>query len=190
MKASPQLVFVALVLCALTAHAEPSARIGASYYYIDGGSALILMAQMDNKGPAGPDGRHHPALTKWDVQWRFRHNMRDGVCQMEKISVQVGVTSIRPRWRGEKDGAQALRERWSKLIEAVDRNEAFHKDQALEAGRKIEAALENLEPTPDCDTFTISANETASSILEEHKAVSRDFDQDNDYGRKNGVSLI
>ncbi len=190
MKASPQLLCVALVFCALTVQAEPTARIGASYYYIDGASALVLTAQMDNKGPTGPDGRHHPALIKWDVQWRFRHNMHGEVCQMEKVSVMVGVTSIRPRWRGEKEGVQSLRQRWNELIKAVDRNEAFHKDQAMEAGQKIEAALNSLEPTADCEALTIAANETASSILAEHKAVSREFNQTNDYGRKNGVSLI
>jgi len=190
MKASSNLLFVALALCAVSVCAEPAARVGASYYYIEGTSALVLTAQMNNKGPAGPDGRNHPSLTKWDVQWRFRHNMLGGVCQMEKISVMVGVTSIRPRWRDEKEGAEALRKRWSALLKAVDRNEAFHKEQALDAGRKIEAALENLVPAKDCEALTIAANEAAIAILEKHKAASRDHNERTDYGRKNGVSLI
>jgi predicted secreted Zn-dependent protease len=155
MKASSNLLFVALALCAVSVCAEPAARVGASYYYIEGTSALVLTAQMNNKGPAGPDGRNHPSLTKWDVQWRFRHNMLGGVCQME-----------------------------------VDRNEAFHKEQALDAGRKIEAALENLVPATDCEALTIAANEAAIAILEKHKAASRDHNERTDYGRKNGVSLI
>ena len=56
-----------LLAGAVTAEAEPLSRIGASYYYIDGGSALVLMAQMDKKGPIGVDGRNHPARTKWEV---------------------------------------------------------------------------------------------------------------------------
>ena len=99
MKANLGLFLVLLAACSLTARGEPASRIGASYYYIEGASALVLTAQMDNKGPTSPDGRHHPALTKWDVQWRFRHNMLDGVCQMEKVSVMVGVTpSGRETW--------------------------------------------------------------------------------------------
>ena len=190
MKANLGLFLVLLAACSLTARGEPASRIGASYYYIEGASALVLTAQMDNKGPTSPDGRHHPALTKWDVQWRFRHNMLDGVCQMEKVSVMVGVTSIRPRWRGEKEGADKLQERWRKLVEAIDRNEAFHKDQALQAGQKIETALNNLEPTSNCDELTVAANETASAILSEHKEVSRERNERTDYGRKDGVSLI
>ncbi len=189
MKAALTLVY-ALAIIAGAAHAEPSTRMGASYYYIEGASALILTAQLDTNGPKGPDGRHHPALTKWDVQWRFRHNMAGDVCKMEKVAVLVGVTAIKPRWRGEKDGAAALRERWKSMSEAIDRNEAFHKQQALEAGRKIEAALNQLEPAATCEALTEAANKIATEILAGHKKASRDYDQSNDYGRKNGVSLI
>ena len=189
MKAVPYLV-VALTIMAGAAHAEPSTRMGASYYYIEGASALILTAQMDTKGPEGPDGRRHPALTKWEVQWRFRHNMAGDVCKMEKVAVLVGVTAIKPRWRGERDGAAALRERWKRMSEAIDRNEAYHKGQALEAGRKIEAALNQLEPAETCEALTEAANQVATEILAEHKKASRDYNQGNDYGRKSGVSLI
>ena len=189
MKASLHL-FLGLAVYAGVAYAEPTTRIGASYYYVDGASALVLTAQMDNKGPTGADGRHHPALTKWDVQWRFRHNMAGSVCKMEKVSVMVGVTSVRPRWRGEKEGAAALRERWNLLLKAIDRNEAYHKQQALDAGRKIDDALNSLEPTKTCEALTDAANEAAKAILERHKKASRDYDESNDYGRKNGVSLI
>lgn len=183
-------LFFSLAACAGVAHADPVARIGASFYYIEGASALVLTAQMDNKGPEGPDGRRHPALTKWDVQWRFRHNMLGGVCKMEKVSVMVGVTSIRPRWRDEKQGAAQLRERWKELDKAVDRNVEFHKKQALEAGQKIEAALNGVEPTPDCESLTVAANEAANAILAEYKAVSRKYNERTDYGRKDGLSLI
>jgi predicted secreted Zn-dependent protease len=183
------LVFL-LAVSAGAAHADPAARIGASYYYIEGNSALVLTAQMENKGPTGPDGRHHPALTKWDVQWRFRHNMLGGVCKMEKVSVMVGVTTVRPRWRGEKEGAAQLRKRWGELVKAVDRNVEFHKQQALEAGRKIEAALNSLEPTGDCDALTVAANQAATVIREEYEAVSRNYNDRTDYGRKDGLSLI
>jgi predicted secreted Zn-dependent protease len=179
-----------LVIVAGAAWGEPTTRLGASYYYIDGSSALILTAQMDSKGPTGVDGRSHPALTKWDVQWRFRHNMHGDVCKMEKVAVMVGVTAIRPRWRGKKEGAAALRERWRRMIAAIDRNEAYHERQALEAGRRIENALNDIEPTETCEALSQAANDVAASILAEHKRVSREYDERTDYGRKNGVRLI
>ena len=179
-----------LLAGAVTAEAEPLSRIGASYYYIDGGSALVLMAQMDKNGPIGVDGRNHPARTKWEVQWQFRHNMHDGVCKMEKVSVMVGVTSIRPRWRGEAQGSASLRERWIKLVEAVERDEAFHKQEALDAGREIEKVLNGLTAKKSCQGLTDEANRVATEVLGAHQSVSRDYDLRTDYGRKNGVSLI
>jgi predicted secreted Zn-dependent protease len=189
MKAGLNIVWV-LAIVAGAAWADPATRFGASYYYIDGASALILTAQMDSNGPTSDDGRHHPALTKWDVQWRFRHNMYGDVCKMEKVGVMVGVTTIRPRWRGEKQGAEALRERWKIMVEAINRNEAFHKQQAVEAGKKIETALNEIEPTETCEALTEAANEVASGILAEHKKASREHNETTDFGRKNGVSLI
>lgn len=179
-----------IVACAGAAQAEPAARMGASYYYIEGGSALVLTAQMDNKGPIGVDGRKHPARTKWDVQWRFRHNMHDSVCKMEKVSVMVGVTAIRPRWREEAQGPASLRKRWKQLIVAVDRNQECHKEQALGAGKKIEQALNALTPKKTCAALTEAANAVAAEVLRIHQSLSRDYDLLTDYGRKNGVSLI
>ena len=179
-----------ITFCAGVVQAEPSSRFGASYYYIEGGSALVLMAQMDKKGPLGVDGRNHPARTKWDVQWRFRHNMHDGVCKMEKVSVMIGVTSVRPRWRGEAEGPASLRERWKRLVEAVERDEEFHKQEALEAGKEIENILNLLEPMKTCKSLTDEANRMAKEIRGAHQSVSRDYDLRTDYGRKNGVSLI
>jgi predicted secreted Zn-dependent protease len=171
-------------------YAEPITRFGSSYYYVEGSSALVLTAQMENKGPADSDGRHHIAYTKWSVQWRFRHNMSDGVCKMEKVSVLVGVTAVRPRWRDEKKGAASLKKRWKQMIEAIDRNEAHHKQEALEAGKQIEDALNTLQPTKTCEELTDTANRVASGILEKHKKASYEYDKSIDYGRKNGVTLM
>ena len=190
MKTSFLYCLLGILACTATAEAEPKSQFGGSYYYIDGASALVLLAQMDKKGPIGLDGRNHPARTKWDVQWRFRHNMHDGVCKMEKISVTVGVTSIKPRWREKAQGPSSLRERWKKLIEAVDRNEAFHKQEALDAGSEIESVLNGLSPKKTCEALTEEANRLATEVLGTHQSVSRDYDLKTNYGRKNGVSLI
>ena len=58
MKVRFHLIWILAVLTGV-AHGEPTTRIGASYYYVEGGSALVLTAQMDSKGPTGADGRHH-----------------------------------------------------------------------------------------------------------------------------------
>jgi predicted secreted Zn-dependent protease len=171
-------------------HGEPLTRQQTSYYYIEGRSALLLTEQMNQKGPVGTDGERHPARTKWEVQWKFRHNMHEGVCKMEDVAVAVGVNTIQPRWREEKTGPAELRRRWQNLMQAVERNRAFHKQQAVHAGQEIELALRELPPAKNCEELTTQANETASKLLEKYKTASDEHDRKTAYGRKDGASLI
>ena len=183
------LAVVALVLAG-PVQADPVVRQQTSYYYIDGRSALVLSEQINQKGPMGEDGARHPARTRWEVQWKFRHNMHDGVCRMEQVAVAVGVNTIRPRWRSEKSGPAELRNRWQKLVRAVERNQEFHKQQATRAGKEIEAALLAMPPVDDCDTLTERANQAASALLTKHQSASAQHDRDTDYARKDGAALI
>jgi predicted secreted Zn-dependent protease len=183
------LAFVVLLLAG-PLHGEPLMRQQTSYYYIEGRSAVVLSEQMNQKGPVGTDGERHPARTKWEVQWKFRHNMHEGVCKMEDVAVAVGLNTIRPRWREEKNGPAELRNRWKKLMQAVERNQAFHKEQAQRAGHEIELALRKLEPAKNCEALTAQANETASKLLDKYKAASDEHDRKTSYGRKDGASLI
>ena len=39
--------------------AEPLVRLHTSYYYVDGPSATVLAAQIDQNGPSGTDGKRY-----------------------------------------------------------------------------------------------------------------------------------
>lgn len=171
-------------------HGDPLTRQQTSYYYIEGRSALLLTEQMNQKGPVGADGERHPARTRWEVQWKFRHNMHEGACKMEEVAVAVGLNTIRPRWREEKTGPAELRRRWQQLLQAVERNQAFHKQQAVRAGQEIEQALKKMQPEKNCEELTARANEAASKLLEKYRTASDEHDRRTAYGRKDGASLI
>jgi len=89
--------------------AEPLTRIHTSYYYVDGPSASVLAAQIDQAGPAGADGRRYPGKTKWDVQWKFKHEQQGVTCIMKQVAVAIGIAQTLPRWRGEAKGTAALK---------------------------------------------------------------------------------
>jgi len=181
---------VALTVALAAAHAEPLVHRQASFYYVEGNSAVLLAEQIGKAGPEGADRKRHPTLTKWHVQWRFRPNLQGSVCKMGEVVVIVGLITMRPRWRGEANGPSVLRERWNRLIEAVDRNQAYHTEQATLAGSEIEAQLRNTPPAADCDALTEAANKTASAILEKYQQASDEHDRTTDYGRTYGASLI
>jgi predicted secreted Zn-dependent protease len=190
MRTALLLLAAGMSLAAVSAAAEPLVRMNTSYYYIDGASALLLTEQINQKGPEGADGSRFPTRTRWEAQWRFRHNMHDGVCKMEDVAVAVGVTTLRPRWRGEAKGARSLQERWKQFSAAVDRNQQFHTTQAKRAGAEIEKALLGLAPAKSCDGYSALADAAASKILKKYQAVSEEHDRRTEHGRKDGASLI
>jgi predicted secreted Zn-dependent protease len=75
-------------------------------------------------------------------------------------------------------------------MQAIDRNQTFHKDRATLAGKEIETTLLGLGPAKTCDELTEQANQTASTLLAKHKSATEEHDQKTEYGRKDGVSLI
>lgn len=180
---------VALV-AVLSAQAEPLVHRQSSFYYIEGNSAVLLTEQIGKMGPEGEDGKRHPTRTKWHVQWKFRHSLHGSECKVEEVVVTVGLMTMRPRWRGETSGPSALRERWNRLIEAVDRNQAYHTEQATRAGREIETALMNTRPAANCDALAEAANKAASAVLEKYRQASDEHDRATGYGRTDGASLI
>lgn len=181
---------IIVLVVASTARAEPLVHRQVNFYYIEGNSAVLLTEQIGKMGPEGEDGARRAARTKWHVHWKFRHGLQDKACRIEEVVVTVGLTTMRPRWRGERNAPSALRARWSRLVAAVDRNESHHTDLATRAGREIEAALTNIQPAADCDALTETANKAASAILAKHRKASDEHDRVTDYGRTYGASLI
>src|SRR5258706_13159582 len=156
-----RILLACAVLVSMPAVAEPVVRLHTSYYYIDGPSATVLAAQLDQNGPPEGDGKRYAGKTRWDVQWKFRHEQQGTVCAMKDVAVAVGVAQTLPRWRGEDKGAAALKARWTRFIEALRRHEDGHKEHALKAGRQIEAAVLAVGPASNCEDLGAAANAAA-----------------------------
>jgi predicted secreted Zn-dependent protease len=170
--------------------AEPLVRIHTSYYYVDGPSAAVLAAQIDQNGPAGADGRRYAGKTKWDVQWKFKHEQHGVTCAMKGVAVAVGVAQTLPRWRSEKKGVAALKTRWQQFADALKRHEDGHKDHGLAAGREIEAALLASKPAGNCEDLAAGANAAAEAIVKKYQILDQDYDRKTGHGRTEGAVLL
>ena len=169
--------------------AEPLVRMHTSYYYFDGPSATVLAAQIDQSGPPGADGKRYAGKTKWDVQWKFRHEQHGVTCMMKEVAVAVGIAQTLPKWRGEPNGAAALKTRWQQFDDALKRHEDGHKVHGLAAGREIEAALLAAKPASNCEDLAVAANFAAEAIVKKHQKLDEDYDRHTDHGRSQGASL-
>jgi len=172
------------------AAAEPLVRMHTSYYYIDGPSATVLAAQLDQNGPPEGDGRRYAGKTRWDVQWKFRHQQQGAVCSMKQVAVAVGVAQTLPRWRGEDKGAAALKARWTKFLAALQRHEDGHKEHGLKAGKEIEAAVLAVKPAGNCEDLGAAANAAAEAIVAKYQALDQEYDRKTDHGRDQGATLF
>ena len=176
-------------LAAPPVSSEPLVRNHTSYYYVDGPSATVLAAQIDHNGPTGADGKRYAGKTKWDVQWKFKHEQHGVTCKMKEVAVAVGVAQTLPRWRNEKNGVPALRTRWQQFAGALKRHEDGHKDHGLAAGREIEATLLAAKPAGNCEDLASAANAAADAIVKKYQKLDQDYDRKTGHGRSEGASL-
>lgn len=180
----------AACLSSASARAEPLARVHTSYYYIDGPSATVLAAQLDQQGPVGADGRRHPGRSRWDIQWKLRPEQQGTTCTLRDAAVAVGIAQTLPKWRGEAKGQAALRARWRQFSAALERYLEHHKQNALKAAAEIEAAVRGVKPASNCEDLEAAANAAAAAIVSRYQALDEQYDRTSEYGRKDGVSLL
>jgi predicted secreted Zn-dependent protease len=179
-----------LALMAGPALAEPLTRLHTSYYFVTGSSATVLAAQLDQKGPAGEDGKRQAGKTRWDVQWKFNHDQQGETCGVKDVTVAVGIAQNLPKWSGEDKGPEALRKRWDKFSQALKRHHEGHKDHGMKAGAEIEAALLAVKPASNCQDLDKAANAAGEQVIEKYRKRDQDYDRSTDHGRKQGAALL
>ena len=150
----------------------------------------MLAAQLDQAGPIGPDGNHYAGRTRWDIQWKFRHEQQGAACSMKDVAVAVGIAQMMPRWRGQDKGAAGLKALWTKFFEALQRHEATHKEHGLKAGNEVEAAVLAVKPASNCEDLEVTANAAAQAIVEKYKRLDEQYDRKTAHGRNEGATLL
>lgn len=184
-------VLLAAAICPPLTLAEPVTRVHTSYYYIDGSSATVLTAQINQAGPKDVDGNHHAGKTRWDVQWKFNHHQEGESCGIKDVTVAVGIAQIMPKWRGQdKPGGATLKARWQKFLAAQKRHEEGHKEHGIKAGGEIEKALLAIKPASNCEDLDKVANAAGEQVTEKYRKQDADYDRRTDHGRKQGATLL
>ena len=170
--------------------AEPLVRLHTSYYYIDGPSATVLTAQLDNHGPVGADGKRHPARTRWDIKWKVQSAQHGTSCTVDGVAVIIGIAQTFPRWRSEDKGSTSLKARWGKFIDALQRHEEVHKQHGVQAGKEIEAALRAVPPASNCEDLELRADQAAQGVVSKFQSLDAAYDRDTSHGRAEGATLL
>ena len=102
----------------------------------------------------------------------------------------VGVAQTLPQWRGERDGAAALRAQWRSFMAALVSHENTLQDHAQKAGKEIEAAILAVKPASNCEDLGLAAIAVAEAIAAKFQALDLEFDRKTGHGLKQGAALL
>lgn len=168
------------------AHAEVQTYTRYQNYAIQGNSVEELRAAMDRNARAV--GGHY-ATTKWNIQWSERWGARNGACGLLSYTVTLTVVFRMPEWRGAENADPALRDKWYKFRDALQRHEDGHKQMGVQAANQIEGILDNFGTVPDCSQMSAAVNRAGQTVLEQYQKKEIQYDAETQHGISQGAQF-
>lgn len=160
------------------------------YYEVRGNTADGLARDMAAKGPQHPTGRRAWGYTDWRVNSTYVLVPRDRGCELGDVRVQLTVVTTLPRWVPSGVPAHPrLKRDWTRLLARIAEHEDTHRAHGLEAAALAEQRIASIPLQKDCATAEKSARRALRVSVLELTAVSRAFDRETDFGRRQGVGL-
>ncbi len=153
----------------ITAPAEPILRAGVTSYYVGGASVDAIRKDIEANAPPNLEGAHVASFTKWELQWRWKTEEKDGQCGMAQATAVLGVSMFVPKLRNQAAATASLLARWKKYEKALRAHEEGHMQIATRAAREIEATLLKMQPESTCAALQLRADEIAKGMLENYR---------------------
>ena len=175
-----RLAFAVLTLCLAPhlASADPVIVKTYSYFTIHGRTGAELERELAKRGPMlEGTGTRHPGSTRIKLGGSVNYENTSGRCRVREALVKVETRLTLPRW---VDRNRAKRETvlvWDTLSSDIKRHEERHAEIARQYARKLEKALEGLEPERTCAKLELRVNATTQSIIQKHAADQDRFDR-------------
>ncbi len=139
------------------------------YYEIQAADEASLLAALHAQGPSH-------ARSSWKLAYEYAKREAPGRCSVSGVATKLELAITLPRWAMADAASPALRERWSRYVQAL----AAHEEKRLEHARELERALGNalavLPPATDCAALDAAANARYEALA----ALAREKDTDYD----------
>jgi len=179
------LLYLFLTL-ATASHAAPSVNMSESSYAIKGTTASQLRMQMNIYGPTFSN-THFDAHTDWNIKWDFNYLDTTNDCQINKVSVNVNINYIFPKWEDKNTGDAQLQNQWDSYLLHLRTHEQNHAEHGKIAAREIESILKNLPAMENCQILTDTAKNDVEKIMAEYQSKDVQYDIDTQHGKKEGA---
>jgi predicted secreted Zn-dependent protease len=170
------------------ARSAPAVKISYQYYPIAGTTASELRSQMNRFGPhdEGED-RRYDARTDWRVQWSYRYGMQNGLCAMQQVNTQVGITFTLPQWKSSSGAGRSLVQDWQRYMASLQLHEDGHKDHGVAAAQDVQQTLRQLPHATSCAILEANAKAAARAVIQTYNAKDLEYDHTTRHGYTQGA---
>lgn len=181
--------FLAMALVSPAFAGPVDIRDHTTYYDISGATAQELTAEMHRSGPHHVTGRRAWGYTSWEIQTHYALTPTAQGCELEDARASLDVVTTLPRWQVKGSPHPRLRLLWRQMFSSMVRHEAAHREHAVEAARRTVSQLASLPLQPDCRQAEKQARAILRREVTRARQLSRAFDDETDFGARDGVSL-
>lgn len=153
---------IALLLCAPSLHAAPNddeanplVIVHYEYFVLDAFRITSFRKQFTERGPLGPNGRAHSALTRAEIEVRLTFEPSTAGCVAFDPRVRVEITVHLPRWLPSRTPEQGLSEQWPEVRLLLAEHEDVHRRTMLAAADELLARLRAMPAMATCKIMEI-----------------------------------
>ncbi|GGD18094.1 DUF922 domain-containing Zn-dependent protease [Aureimonas glaciei] len=172
----PLPIFVLILAVVLPASAA-DIRQKTTYFTVRGATLEELDRDLDRKGPLmSATGSRHPGATTVKFGGKVTYKPEDGSCHVDSTALTLHVTETVPKWARPKAATATTAIIWKTLSDDIARHEAQHANIARGYVKKMESALRNLAPEPDCDAMQARVDAVSARYLAWHQQAQAQFD--------------
>ena len=148
-----------------------------AYYDVTGDNRREILTQIRQDGPLSVStGRRAMAMNRYNMRWRWRYNANAvGGCEIDRVTVQVQMTLVYPRWVAPEPRDSALAVWWGETAARLKEHEEGHGIITLDASRQIVRELRGMRGG-SCDALGLRASNIANQINRQLRERQQQFD--------------
>jgi len=94
--------------------------------------------------------RSEQGHTRSEIEVSSQLDPTPGVCRIATAEVSLDVTTTLPQWQAEPAAKSEVRAQWERSLALLQRHEAGHRDNAVDAAESLRQAVLALPPQKNC----------------------------------------
>jgi predicted secreted Zn-dependent protease len=177
-----------LVLFSYSVIGAPYIKTTINTYDVYLGNSVDLGQDLNAATPINTNGRKFHGYTRWDIAWKYRWKLNNGLCRIYKVSTNVDIAYTMPK-AVTLPADQLLRERYEKYYSSLMVHEEGHGEFGVAAAAEIKKTILSMSYKGSCDKLAELANSKAHGILYKYKSLDDVYDENTLHGKTQGAFL-